>query len=85
MKMFRVPLPAGCQKITLFTDLVVHLSMPSLRGRWLGNPQEFDWVGNFGMCATMTKGYITAAAFPCPRVGDFNTFNNYFFDQGWRF
>ena len=26
-------------------------------------------------------GHMTA--FPCPRVGDFDTFDNYFFARGW--
>ena len=33
----------------------------------------------FLLCATRTEEYMIT--FPCPRVGDFNTFNNYFLPQ----
>ena len=37
----------------------------------------------FLFCATRNEGYITA--FPCSRVGDFDTFDNYFLPWGGDF
>jgi len=37
----------------------------------------------FFLCATRTEGYMTA--FPCPRVGDFDIFDNYFLPGGGDF
>ena len=39
----------------------------------------------FSSCATRTEGYMTT--FPCPKVVDFDTFDNkiIIFAQGWGF